>query len=84
VTDLHTLKTVATLEHHDLIIPSAGCNFGLSHNGKFLAVGSQNGQVFVFNLETNKIEEIFTGEHTTSVVGCDWDPCWGSRLATID
>lgn len=39
VTDLNSLKQIATLEHHDLIIPSGGCNFGLSNNGKFLAVG---------------------------------------------
>ena len=39
VTDLQTLKQVAVLEHSDLIIPSGGCKFGLSNNGKFLAVG---------------------------------------------
>jgi len=40
--------------------------------------------VFVFNLETGKIEEIYAGEHSAPVVGCEWDPNWGSRLATID
>lgn len=84
VTDMQTLKQITAMEHQDLIIPSGGCKFGLSANGKFLAVGGQNGQVFVFNLETHKIEEIYAGEHSAPVLGCQWDPNWGSRLATID
>ena len=77
------MKKIATLEHQDLLIPS-GCHFGLSYNGKYLSVGSQNGNIFIFDLESYKVEEIFTGEHSTPVLGCDWDPTWGSRLATID
>lgn len=70
ITDFSTYKTIATIENPDLMIPQAGCNFGISTSGKYLAVGSQNGNVFIFDLEKNQLEEIYQGEHTAPVVGC--------------
>jgi WD40 repeat protein len=66
-----------------LVVPSTDCNFGLSANGKYLAVGGQSGAVFVFNLETMAVEEIYEGEHQAPVVSCMWDPN-ASRLASVD
>ena len=40
VIDFYTYKVLATIEHPDLNIPSAGSLFGISPNGKFLAVGN--------------------------------------------
>jgi len=52
ITDFSTYKLLTTIEHRDLLIPGAGCKFGISSNGKFLAVGSQSGNIFVFDLNT--------------------------------
>ena len=84
ITDFQTKKEIATIEHPDLLIPSASCEFGVSTNGKFLAIGGQNGNIFVFNLQTHNLEEIYADEHTAPVVACAWDPCSASRLASID
>jgi WD40 repeat protein len=82
--DLKTYKNVAVLEHKDLFIPTGGCSFDVSSDGTFLAIGGQGGQVFVFNLKKNSLEEIYVGEHSAAVVGCAWDPSHTSRLASID
>ena len=44
--------------------------FGLSGSGKFLAVGTSDGSVYVINMKTYNVEEIFSGEHVSAVVGC--------------
>lgn len=84
ITDFSTYKEVATIENPDLMIPQTDCSFGLSSNGKYMAVGAQDGSVFVFDMVTYQLEEIFSGEHTAPVVGCSYDPSALSRLATID
>ena len=49
-----------------------------------MAIGGQNGSIYVFNLETFELEEIYGGEHTSAVVGCVWDPNGSSRMASVD
>ena len=73
-------------EHHPPSLGPNGLAPGPNVPGRSAKweVGSQNGNIFIFDLESYKVEEIFTGEHSTPVLGCDWDPTWGSRLATID
>ena len=40
ITDFYNFKTIATIEHQDFFVPQAGCKFGFSANGKYMAVGS--------------------------------------------
>ena len=84
ITDLKTQKLLATLNHNDLFLPNASCEFAISPNGMFLAVGGQNGSMFIFNLKTYKLEEIFSDEHNSGIVSCAWDPTHGSRIVSID
>lgn len=53
ITDFSTYKEIATIENADLMIPQTDCTFGLSANGKYLAVGSQNGSIFIFDMNTH-------------------------------
>lgn len=67
-----------------MLFPNTGGRFGITGDSKYLAVGSQGGQVFIFDLLKNKLEEIFSDGHTSPVVGCAWDPSNSSRLVSID
>jgi WD40 repeat protein len=84
ITDLKSQKCLATLEHKDLFLPGHSCEFALSPNGMFLAIGSQSGNLFIFDMKKHKLAEIYEGEHDSPIVGCCWDPSHGSRIASID
>ena len=84
ITEIRTMQTVATLEHQDLNIPATAGKFALAASGKYLAIGGTNGSLFVFDLEKREFEEEFSGNHTTSIFGADWDQSHVSRVATID
>jgi len=59
ITDFYSYKTLATIEHPYLVVPSAGCTLDISSNGKYVAVGSSNGSILIFNLTTFELEEIY-------------------------
>lgn len=84
ITDFGTLKEIKCIDQSNLCLPNGEVQFGLSSNGKFLAVGSADGSVFVFNMTDYSVEEIYQGEHASSVVGCEWDTSARSRLCSID
>lgn len=69
VTDFGTRKQVACIENSSLLMPKESC-FDISPQGKYLAVGGQDGSVFIFDMKTFQVEEIFKGKHITPVVGC--------------
>ena len=52
VTDLRTLKVISTIEHKDLLIHRDFCRFSISPNERFILIGGQNGQIFIFNLKS--------------------------------
>ena len=84
MTDLRTMKTVCSLSHNDLVIPNSSCKFALSSTEKYLAIGGQNNSLFIFDLEKGDFYDELADEHTTPIIGCDWDPNHSSRVATID
>ena len=43
----------------------------MSPDGKFVAVGSTNGLLFLFNVESGDFVEAFQ-EHSESIIGVDW------------
>jgi len=48
---MKSLKCLATLEHKDLLLPNNRCEFALSPNCMFLAIGSQAGNLFIFDMK---------------------------------
>ena len=73
-----------TLEHSDLIIPTAISKFAISPNSKYCVVGGHSGTIFIFNLETGQLEEAFDEEHNVQILGVDWNPGTVSNVASMD
>ena len=72
------------LEHAELSIPSGNCKFTISHDGKYVAIGSTSGILFIFNLALGDFVEAYDEKHTDAIIGVDWAPGSASTLATID
>ena len=84
VIDMRSSNILHTLEHNDLIVPTAISKFSISPNGKFVVMGGHQGMIFIFNLVTGELEEAYDEEHNVSVLGVDWAPGSTSTVATMD
>lgn len=81
--DLATLSVTQTLRHDKLRIPSEGGTPSVSSDGKYLAVGSSNGAVFVWNRAWNSELETILEGHDSAVVATAWSRSTG-LLASAD
>ena len=70
--DLRTFKCVTTFEHDNYINGTSTNNVSVSCNGTYAAVGSKNGNLLIFNIPKGELEEMYTNEHTNTIVGCAW------------
>jgi WD40 repeat protein len=83
VYDLRTNKEVYKMEHERYKCSSNTNRLTISSNSKYCIVGSQNGNIVIFDLTTGELEEIYENVHTTAVVACEWQPR-GTKFASID
>lgn len=54
-----------------------GCDWtraAFSNSGEYIAVGSADGTVFIFNVATNTVEKKLK-EHSSAVIAVTWHPC---------
>jgi len=79
-----TLEIVHNLEHPDLSIVAGCSKFAVSPDGKYLAIGSTTGALFVFNLFTGEFIKAYADQHQEAIVGVAWASGQPSTLATID
>ena len=57
----------------DLMLPASNQRMGLSGSGRHLAVGSQSGALYIYDIESGKLEEVLGGEHNSPILSTDWD-----------
>lgn len=54
-----------------------GCDWSravFSPDNDYVAAGSANGDVFIWNLNSGKLEKVLRDHHTSTVVACAWSP----------
>ena len=72
VIDVRMFSVVQTLEDDNYYCGSETNVLGVSPGGRYAAVGSKNGKLVIFDLTKGEVEEVYSNEHTTSIVGCAW------------
>lgn len=83
VFDSRMNKELYKFEHENYKCGSNTNRLCISSNSKYAIVGSQNGNIIIFDLTTGELEEIYEDVHTTTVVACAWQPR-GAKFASID
>ena len=71
--DLRKMETIYTL--NDELIPQyCESNITVSSDKKYLTVGSNKGQIFIFNVATGKLEETIDNKSNGSISAIQWRP----------
>ena len=83
VFDVRMMKETQNFYHEQYKCSSNTNRLCISSNSRFVVCGSLNGNVIIYDMKTQDIEEIYDGMHKTAVVACEWQPR-GTRFATID
>ena len=84
--DLRSGRVTRTMKHEKFATfhgTSAAC---LSPDGKYVAAGSNNGSVFIWDASNGKSVSSFGGGHESPVIGVDWSVggSGGPQVATMD
>ncbi len=54
-----SMQVVFALEHPELSIPAGNCKFTISPDGKYVAIGSSNGSLFLFDIKIGEFIEAY-------------------------
>lgn len=80
--DMRTMEILKTYFDDNFKISSDTCRAKFSHDRRYVACGSADGSLFVWDANTTKLEKCLPGSNS-AVMACSWSPD-GSRVATID
>eukprot|EP00041_Stephanoeca_diplocostata_P025573 m.671738 g.671738 ORF g.671738 m.671738 type:complete len:210 (+) comp22776_c1_seq5:1664-2293(+) len=72
--DVRTLTHMRTLCADGFNVGTAGCQPCFSSDGHYLAAGSMDGRVFIWNSNTGALEKILRDGHTAAVMAMAWHP----------
>ena len=83
--DVKQFEEIWSFEDDNYLNGSNTSRSSISPGGDYAVVGSKNGSVIILKLSSSsiEIEEIYKGEHTSSIDSCAWQPTGGS-FATAD
>ena len=70
--DVRTFNVVKTFEDDSFYNGQDYNTASLSHKATYAAAGSKNGNLVIFDINSGEVEEVYSKEHTTSIVGCAW------------
>lgn len=83
IVDLRTNKKVGILQHHNYVCSGNFSKICWSSDSKYIAAGGHRGQVFVWNANSKKIEEVLDRGHSNPVIAVSWRPREG-QIASVD
>lgn len=81
IVDIRTFEVRSTFKHEEY---RNGLNWNracISPDGVYVAAGSVDGMVCIWNTLTNKLEKTLSGAHSSPIACCAWSPT-GGQLAT--
>lgn len=80
--DLRTMEVLKTYFDDNFKLSSDTSRARFSLDGRYISCGAADGSIFVWDVNTTKLEKILSGS-STAVLACSWSPD-GSKLATIE
>lgn len=80
--DIRTMEVLKTFFDDKFKVSSDTCRARFSHDDRYVACGSADGSIFIWDVQTTKLEKILAG-CSSSVLACSWSPD-GSKLASIE
>ncbi|XP_046672620.1 autophagy-related protein 16-1 isoform X2 [Homalodisca vitripennis] len=83
VLDLRMNQIVGTFGHDGFKV---GCDWSravFSSEGQYVAVGSVDGSIFIWEVATQKVQQILRDNHSSPVTAVAWHP-YGNLLASVD
>lgn len=80
--DLRMNQVISTFSCEGFKVGCDWARVSFSPDGQYVAVGSADGGVYIWGVQTNKVERILK-EHGSSVTATAWHP-YGTFLASVD
>lgn len=79
--DLRRMEVIQTYSDDKFRIGTDACRARFSIDGQYVACGSNDGSLYVWNVNTAKVEKILSG-NVGPMIACCWSPD-GKRMATV-
>lgn len=80
--DLRMMEVLQTYSDERFKINADFCRAKFSGDGQFIACGSADGSVYIWDSHTAKVEKVLNG-HSHGVIACGWSPD-GKRMVSIE
>jgi autophagy-related protein 16 len=83
IMDIRTYAILKTFTTESFHVPYNFSRACFSSDGVYVAAGSQNGNIFIWNAKDCKLEKVLT-KHKHPVTAVTWSPSGGSFLYSVD
>jgi autophagy-related protein 16-1 len=87
IIDVRAGKAIQTLRHDDFSTNHGRAGCAISPNGQFVAAGSDNGEVFVWDVAKGELKTRLASGGVSPVIGIDWRESRDKetpQIATLD
>lgn len=80
--DLRRMEVVQTFSDDKFRVGSDSCRAKFSCDGLYIACGSSDGSIYIWDTNTSKVVKVLNG-HSATMLACCWSPD-GKRMASIE